>query len=240
LECFIVEKENVDLDRRELVITGDEAHHALRSLRIRIGEEILATDLFGICYLCRRVERADPGTLTASIEEILPDFGEPKRDVMLIQGLIAQPSRWEFLLEKATELGVTVIQPVITERTERESFNRERSERILRAAVKQTKRSRMPELREVASLSAAMFSARDEGRMLILLHESADPRQTLSRAAQNIGERRIAIVVGPEGGFSEDEVAEARDTLGAEIVSLGPRRLRAETAALAALAIVSE
>ena len=240
MECFVVQKENVDIDRRELVLTGDEAHHALRSLRIRIGQQFLATDLFGICYLCRRVEFAGTGVLTASIEEILPDFGEPKRNVMLIQGLIAQPSRWEFLLEKATELGVSVIQPITTERTERNSLNRERSERILRAAVKQTKRARKPELRELSSFSAALFGVVDEGRKLFLLHESIDPKQTLTMAIQSIGADKIGIAVGPEGGFSDGEVAEAHEKFRAEVISLGQRRFRAETAALAALAIVND
>ena len=77
MECFIVEKENIDLEQHSLVLIEDEAHHAMRSLRIKSGEEILVTDLAGTCYLCR-VERADPGTLNCLIEEILPNFGEPK------------------------------------------------------------------------------------------------------------------------------------------------------------------
>jgi 16S rRNA (uracil1498-N3)-methyltransferase len=237
MECFIVEKENIDLDYSELTLVSDEAHHATRSLRIKIGEEILATDLSGTCYRCR-VERADPGTLTltCSIEEILLNFGEPKRDILLIQGLIAQPSRWEFLLEKVTELGARAIQPITTERTERENFNRERSERILRAAVKQTKRARMPELRELSSIHAALSEAIKEGRKLILLHEAADSASTLSRSLIASG-NSLAIFVGPEGGFSDSEVEIALKS-GAQIISLGTRRLRAETAAIAALAML--
>ncbi len=234
MECFIVEPANVHLDRRELILVGDEAHHATRSLRIKPGEEILATDLSGTCYRCR-VDRADAQSLTSSIEEILPNYGEPMCDVLLIQGMIAQPSRWEFLLEKATELGVTAIQPVTTERTERTGFNRERSERILRAAVKQTKRARLPELRELSSFGEALSQATEAGRMLILLHEGANSSSSFSRSHGN--GQRIAIAVGPEGGFSDSEVEIAMN-IGAEIVPLGPRRLRAETAAIAALAIL--
>ena len=234
MECFIVEKKQIDLDRHTLVLVGDEAHHATRSLRIKQGEEILTTDLAGTCYRCR-VEHADPGTLTCSIEKILPNFGEPKRNILLIQGMITQPSRWEFLLEKATELGVTTIQPVTTERTERESFNRERSERILRAAVKQTKRARMPELRELSSFGAALSDAIKKGQKVLLLHEAADSASTLSRSM--LESDSLAIIVGPEGGFSDFEVEMASKS-GAGIISLGPRRLRAETAAIAALAIL--
>ena len=235
MECFIVERQNIDLEQRSLVLVEDEAHHATRSLRIKQGETLLATDLSGTCYLCR-VEHADSGTVTCLIEEILPNFGESKRNVLLIQGMIAQPSRWEFLLEKATELGVIAIQPITTERTERESFNRERSERILRAAVKQTKRARIPELRELSSFAEALSEAVNEGRRVILLHEEANISSSISRSMIS-GEESLGIIVGPEGGFSGSEVALASDA-GAEIVSLGPRRLRAETAAIAALAIL--
>jgi 16S rRNA (uracil1498-N3)-methyltransferase len=235
MECFIVEKQNIDLERHTLVLTDDEAHHATRSLRTKPGEAILATDLAGICYLCR-AEGADPGTLTCSIQEILPNFGEPKQNVLLIQGMIAQPSRWEFLLEKATELGVTAIQPITTERTERTSFNRERSDRILRVAVKQTKRARMPELRELSSFAEALSHVINNGRKLVLLHEAANSSSSIPRswAADS---KALAIAVGPEGGFSDSEVLMASNA-GAEIISLGPRRLRAETAAIAALAIL--
>jgi 16S rRNA (uracil1498-N3)-methyltransferase len=237
MECFIVEKEHVDLDRHILVLVGDEAHHATRSLRIKPGEQLLTTDLSGTCYRCR-VERADPGTLTCSIEKILPNYGEPKRNVLLIQGMIAQPSRWEFLLEKATELGVTAIQPITTERTERESFNRERSERILRAAVKQTKRAWMPELRELTSFNSAISDALEGGRSIILFHEGAESSRF--NTVRVLGDHvSLAIIIGPEGGFSDDEVIIAREA-GARIASLGPRRLRAETAALAALAILGD
>jgi len=235
MECFIVAKENIDLERLELTLVGDEAHHATRSLRIKTGEEILATDISGTCYKCR-VERADPGALTCSIEKILPNFGEPKRNVLLVQGLIAQPSRWEFLLEKATELGVRSIQPITTERTERENFNRERSKRILRAAVKQTKRAWLPELSELSSFSTALSEAIKEGRRVLLLHEAADSSSTLSRT-MIASDESLAIIVGPEGGFSDSEVEMALKSR-AEIISLGPRRLRAETAAIAALAIL--
>jgi len=252
MECFIVEKEDVDIDRGELILTGDEAHHALRSLRIQIGEQLLATDLFGISYSCKLKSHssgAKGSELKAicSIEEILPEFGEPKRNVLLIQGLISQPSRWEFLLEKATELGANIIQPVTTERTERESFNRERSDRILRAAVKQTKRSRIPELREISSLETALTDSIKEGRMVVMLHESVvrglPSLHTKLIAGTALlqkefdGGEPIAIAVGPEGGFSEDEV-KAVSSSGAKIVSLGPRRLRAETAAIAVLALL--
>ncbi len=233
MECFIVESANIHLDQNELILSGDEAHHATRSLRIRAGEELLATDLSGTCYRCH-VERANHDAVFCSIDEILPNYGEPERNVLLLQGMISQPSRWEFLLEKATELGVSAIQPITTERTERANFNRDRSERILRAAVKQTKRARLPELRELSSFGTALSQAIMEGRGVLLLHEGSTVASTNSRS-RPLGGEPLAILIGPEGGFSDSEV-ELASRSGALITSLGPRRLRAETAAIAALA----
>jgi 16S rRNA (uracil1498-N3)-methyltransferase len=237
MECFIVLPSDVSLDARSLTLRGEEAHHALRSLRLRPGEALLATDLEGTCYECRLTGEEDKSAL-CSIERVLPNFGEPQRDVLLIQGMIAQPARWEFLLEKATELGVTAIQPMVTERTEQRHIRFDRSDRVLRAAVKQTKRSRLPKLivsdmGELLSLEEALTSAKLQGREIILLHDAAEEPLGASAAAAS------AIVVGPEGGFTNEEIVLARDRFGARLASLGSRRLRAETAAIAALAILS-
>src|SRR3954470_23740432 len=101
MECLVVRPEDVDRESMRLFLRDDEAHHALKSLRLKAGDELLATDLMGTCYRCK-VNGSDPSELTCSIEEVLPEYGEPARDVVLIQALIAQPARWEFLLEKAT------------------------------------------------------------------------------------------------------------------------------------------
>ena len=248
MECFIVLPSDVDLERRELILRGDEAHHAIRSLRLRAGDVLMATNLIGACYRSR-VEHAAPGTLVCSIEETLPNFCESNRDVLLIPAMISHAARWEFLLEKATELGVKAVQPVLTERTERVHFRRDRSEKILRAAVKQTKRAWMPAIKstpsaaeesfhELATLREALASASAEGRTIFFLHEAAVKPASLVRAMIWDSAKSLAIAVGPEGGFTEDEVGMAREEFGARVVSLGPRRLRAETASIAALAII--
>jgi 16S rRNA (uracil1498-N3)-methyltransferase len=251
LESFIVRPTDIDEAHRTLVLRGDEAHHALKSLRLRAGDELLATNLVGTTYKCHVVGESEKGVLSCSIEEVLHGHGEAKRHVTLIQGVVSQPARWEFLLEKATELGVKVIVPVATERTEREAVKLERSERILRAAVKQCKRSNLPWLKvpetqqdsgsraELYSLFEALSDAVSSDRTLIILHEAAPSEKGLHRLVQSLDPpRSIAVVVGPEGGFSDSEVARARDEFGAIVASLGDRRLRAETAAIAALALV--
>ncbi len=268
MECLIVDQSDVSEERRELVLRGDEAHHAGKVLRLRRGERFLATNLLGTCYECEfiqaRQESKHEYSAIGSILKVLPDFSEPKNDVMLIQGMISQPSRWEFLLEKATEIGVRVIIPTSTARTERNDFKSERSERILRAAVKQTKRANKPWLltrtmptsgnlptagnppienpkgdrssSELSSLREALSEALREHRKIYMLHEAAPTENTLLAALAASPSNRLAVVVGSEGGFDDDEVAMALNEFGATIVSVSTRRLRAETAAIVALA----
>lgn len=240
MECLIVLPEDIDLATNTLILRGEEAHHAAKVLRLRQGEEFLVSDTIGSCYRVVFGEARTVGKqeteVTAVIEELLPGYGESSKDIELIIGFLSQPARWEFLLEKATELGVTRITPVITERTEKRAPKLDRSERILRAALKQTKRSKLPILGELSTLSAALGSAAQEGRGVYILHEVASENDLLFQKLTSGVQKAITLVVGPEGGFSENEVQQAV-SLGAGVASLGERRLRAETAAIAALAI---
>ena len=236
VECFIVQPPDIAPDLGMLTLRDEEAHHATRSLRLRVGDELFATDLEGTCYRCH-IQEATSGIVTCPIEEVLPNYGESALDLTLLVGVLAQPSRWEFVLEKSTELGVRTIQPLLTERTERAQLRPERSDKILRAAVKQTKRARIPTLLSALSFSEALAKTKESGKPIILLHESAAVQNSLMHALEQVSGQPIAIAVGPEGGFSEEEVAMATDTFGVSVVSLGTRRLRAETAAIAAIAI---
>jgi 16S rRNA (uracil1498-N3)-methyltransferase len=240
MECLIVEASNVNLADSLLTLAGEEAHHAAKVLRLRSGKEFLASDLSGICYRAEFVGSRATGKhdveVDARILEVLPNHGEPAGEIELIIGFLSQPARWEFLLEKSVELGVTSILPIVTDRTEKRSPKLDRSERILKAALKQTKRSKLPHLGELSTLSAALSEAVKNGRTVYILHEAADPDSSLLRQLQQKNTLSLALVIGPEGGFSEEEIEEAV-RLGAKVASLGTRRLRAETAAIAALAI---
>ena len=167
----------------------------------------------------------------------MPEYNQPTLDVQLIQGITQQQSKLEEIVEKATEIGIRSIIPIYSKRTEKKTFNRSRLEKILHNGCKQSYRARMPELKDVMSLEDALADAQAAGRRIILLHESASLGDSLSKILQKDRSVNIALVVGPEGGFDESEVALASNKYGAHIASLGPRRLRAETAAIAAVAI---
>ncbi len=239
MECFIVDEQNVDREEHQLRLTGDEAHHAVRSLRLKIGEELFVTDLKGTCYKAQlvsvhEIERNEYEAV-CTILETLTNHNESSKDVLLIQALLQQPSKFEEIVEKGTQYGVRVIAPVTSKRTEKSSIQTDRIERILRSATKQVSRAMKPQLLEVTTIENALQTAQDEKRKIFLLHESADQENTFSLLIHD--EKNAAIVIGPEGGFDESEVTRFRDDFGAMVVSLGERRLRAEAAAIAALAI---
>lgn len=239
MECFIVEPTDVFGDR--LALRGDEAHHAARSLRIRVGETILATDLQGVCYsaVIRSIEEVGKReqVVEAEVVERLENFHEPSIELRLIQSILNQPSKFEEITERCTELGITSLAPIISERVERNNLKTDRIEKILRSACKQSHRARKPVLLEATSFDGGLAAAKTDGFVLILLHEAADINQSLRKVLDETKAAKIALVIGPEGGFSEAEVSLAQTKYQAMIASLGSRRLRAETAAIAAVAI---
>jgi 16S rRNA (uracil1498-N3)-methyltransferase len=236
MECFIVSPD--DVHDSTLTLRGDEAHHAVRSMRLRIGEELMATDLDGTCYhtvLDGIEEDKKEVTAECRVLEILPEYNEPNRRVILAQAILQQPSRFEEIIEKATELGVTDFIPLITERTEKTEINRDRLERILREATKQVSRARMPKLHEPQELILAIRELEGNASRVLLLHEATSVERRYCDLLERAGEI-LMICIGPEGGFTEDEVAVA-ESQGVLVASLGERRLRAETAAVAAVSV---
>ncbi len=240
MECFIVNKSDIDPDSKSLVLRGDEARHAIRVLRLREGEKLLATTLHGFCYRAELVEREQVSksewVARCSIDEVLPGFNEPAIDVQLLQGIPQQQSKFEEIADKATEIGIRSLVPVLTKRTEKKNINTDRLVRIIQTACKQSHRATMPELSDVMSFEEALKKARREERKVILLHESA-PLEDKLPALLGKKDEKITLCIGPEGGFDETEILLAKKNYGALIASLGPRRLRAETAAVVAVTL---
>lgn len=148
------------------------------------------------------------------------------RDIVLYCALLKR-SNFEWVVEKATELGVTKIVPLITERTVKQGFNRVRLETIMREAAEQSERFFVPELSEPLALPAALQMAHEKGETVFFAPEG----RTLSGV--KINNFFINFFVGPEGGWSEREV-ELVQKMKATIVNLGSNMLKAETAAIVA------
>jgi 16S rRNA (uracil1498-N3)-methyltransferase len=157
--------------------------------------------------------------------------------VTLAVSLLRNPARFDVLVEKATELGVRTIIPMICARTVPRSEKHNRLEKIALSAMKQCGRSWLPRIQPLTAFESMLDRAGGYALRLIP-HEKTEQSQFIGSVLQHHPDALSAlIVIGPEGGFSEEEMRLANEK-GLVPISLGPRRLRAETAAISALSWV--
>jgi 16S rRNA (uracil1498-N3)-methyltransferase len=209
-------------------VAGDEFHHSIRVVRARVGEEVELFDRAGNAAkgIVESIER-DRAVIRTG--DPLPSRESPLA-IHLAMAII-QLEKFELVLQKATELGVRSIIPLDTERVElrRERYanKSERWEKIIFEAVKQSGRTAVPRLEAVTTFEEVL---RRPG-VKVLFDADAEPGVLRDLA-------EVTILIGPEGGWSEDELALAIEW---ECIfqRLGPRRLRAETAALTAVSVIA-
>lgn len=207
----------------------------MRVLRMGPGDEIAVVDGAGGWYHVL-LEHVDRNQVLGRVLDRKENVGEPGYDLTVALGVLKNPNRFEVFLEKSAELGVGSVVPLLTSRTEKSRIKEARAEKILISATKQTKRSRLVNLEAPQTFEGFLKnSVFDTG---LICHEGSAGVESIVEVFRNERPaRRIVLLVGPEGGFSEEEVEQARQA-GYKPVSLGPRRLRAETAALAAASAV--
>ena len=232
---FFIPPENITDDRAFL--EGSDAHHLLRVLRVKKGEAIDIGSM-GRLYT---------GTIAAvtddKIELLLAEVEremEPPLDVYLLLGL-TKGEKMDLVVEKATELGVFGIIPVSCQRSvvkldEKQARKKtERWQRVAEAAAKQCRRARIPQIFPVCALKEALEILPDECRLLVPWEE--DTEHSFAAALRQANPSSAALLIGPEGGLTECEVNLLTEKGGVSI-TLGPRILRSETAAIAALSIL--
>lgn len=220
-----------------LPLDADDLRHAVLVLRIRQSEKIEVVEPSGQAWVVE-VEAAAKDGVVARVLERLEDSSLP--DVTLLQG-VAKGEKMDALIRQAVEIGVSEIRPVITARSvvkldERKRAERgERWRRIAKAAAEQAHRSAVPRVADPVPFAKAV-SALDEFDVVLLLWEEAHVPLASYCAALRVPDVRVAVFVGPEGGFEVSEVDDARSA-GARVASLGGTVLRTETAAVVASAI---
>ena len=211
----------------------EEAHHASRVLRHSSGDTVRVVDGEGSAYIIRLID-VGKNRVSGQVVEHMPDDGEPSTHVTIAAALLKQRGRYETFLEKAVELGVSAIVPLITARTEKGGLKLERSENLLQAAMKQSGRSLLPDLRPSRTLPE-LLSEKNGDELWVVCHESAEGSPEVISVLREEAPSHVTILIGPEGGFTEAEIGACR-AAGLKIARLGPRRLRAETAAMVAAA----
>jgi 16S rRNA (uracil1498-N3)-methyltransferase len=214
------------------ILSEGESRHALKSLRLTSGNSLIVGNGRGNKYSCivQSVDKNQLNLVVQSTEIFEP--AEQKLSIALPP--TKKPSRFEWFLEKATELGVDEIIPMQTARTERPRIKHERLEKILHAATKQSLRAYIPVLHPLRSFDEALSVP--AGKRL-MAHCEEGPKESLSEAVQTKN-RSILILIGPEGDFTSDEITLAHEN-GFQVIDLGPNRLRTETAGVYCVAALS-
>lgn len=224
-------------DGKTLRLSEEESSHCIRVMRHRAGDEIDVIDGEGTLYHARITDDS-PKATEAEVTGITPDWGSHPYLLQMAVCPTKNSDRYEWFAEKATELGLDVITPVIGEHSERKVFKTERLKRILLSASKQSLKGAVPRVEEPQRLSDFIRSAGDDSLKLIACcYEGDAPRISVHEALKGYAGQKIIILIGPEGDFSHSEMALA-ERCGFRPVHLGPSRLRTETAALAAVAAV--
>ena len=218
-------------------LTGENAHHAGRVLRLRPGETLTLCDGAGTDFDCT-VEQAEKDEVVCRVQAVHPSETEPRQDMTLFMAL-PKGDKMEFIVQKAVELGVSRIVPYLSKncvsRPDKTEKKVERWRKIAAEAAKQCGRGRLPEVAAVVPVAQAIAQAA-ESETALFFYENE--RRTGLRDALAGGVRdTVSLMVGPEGGFDPAEAKAAVDA-GLQSVSLGTRILRCETAPIAALAAV--
>ena len=216
----------------------EESKHAVRVLRLVEGDTVLLTDGRGTLHTAQIVS-ASLKRCEVEIVETRTDHGKRSYALTMAVAPTKNSDRFEWFLEKATEIGVDRIVPILCERSERRAYKTERGDKVIESAMKQSLQAFHPRLDGLTRLSEVLkmpFS----GEKFIAHCEAGVEKRLLRDEVKQGGE--TLILIGPEGDFSPQEIEAARRA-GFREVSLGSSRLRTETAALAAchtVALINE
>ncbi len=220
------------LSSATLTLNEEESHHAIRVLRLEDGSHVEIIN--GKGWIAHgQVIQTDPRRCKVHIGTMEKGEDALPASIHIAMAPPKNMARIEWFLEKATEIGISRITPLQCQRSERVHINQERMEKIIRGALKQSRRTYLPLLSPLTPFPA--FLARSEGICLIAHLDPlySKPIKDVSSCREN-----ITVLIGPEGDFSPEEIKTAMDK-GCRMVSLGSSRLRTETAALMACAVLN-
>lgn len=237
---FFVDPDRINMEMHRVFITGSDVNHIKNVLRMKPGEEIsVSNGTDGKEYRCGIISLEDE-MITCELRFIKEDGVELPSKVYLFQGL-PKSDKMELIVQKAVELGVYEIIPVAAKRCVVKLDDRKAKSKTLRwqqiaeSAAKQSKRGIIPKVRDVMTFGEALKYA-DELDVKLIPYELAEGMDRTKEIISGLkAGQSVAVFIGPEGGFEEKEVAQAKDA-GIEPVTLGRRILRTETAGFTVLA----
>lgn len=230
-----------DTKGKSITITGEDVNHIKNVLRLKIGDEIIINDKEQTDYICN-ISSFDGGVVVADIVDVIKNAAELPVKIVLFQGL-PKLDKLEFIIQKAVELGVSEIVPVITKRTivkvdsKKEEKKLARYQAIATSAAKQSGRGVIPSVTHFMSYKEAIEYAADLDMVIVPYEEAKGISYSKEVISSIRGKKSLGVFIGPEGGFAKEEVDMACDN-GAVAITLGNRILRTETAGLTTLSII--
>ena len=214
-----------------ITLNEDTSKHVVQVLRMKPGEQLHLTDGAGSLLTA---EIIDDHKKKCTVGIIDKNFQPQKeRKISIAISLVKNNSRFEWFLEKATEIGVTEIIPLLCARTEKQHFRLDRMKQILISAMMQSKQVWLPVLLEPVSFDKVCSTSNDQTKLIA--HCMEDHKQDISAYRQK---NSVQILLGPEGDFTHEEIQMAIE-FGYIPVTLGVTRLRTETAGIVAAALLS-
>ncbi len=234
---FFINKEQVFNDKIEII--GTDVKHIKDVLRLKIEDEIeLSCD--GILYICQ-IHNIFKDKIETRIIKEENGKNEPPIHINLYQGL-AKGNKMDLIIQKGTEIGVKKFYPIATSRSvvkikdmRKEQNKVERWNTIAEEAAKQSKRDCIPSVNNIVSFDDMINILK--GQKNIIVPYESEKLNTIKRGISTIDKGVIHIIIGPEGGFEAKEI-ETLESIGAKIVTMGPRILRTETAGIVAATII--
>ncbi|MFQ5454531.1 MAG: RsmE family RNA methyltransferase [Candidatus Zixiibacteriota bacterium] len=218
-----------------------ESHHAVRVMHHKRGDLIIVVDGLGNAYRGEIIQINHNKQVRIKVHSVVRNFGEPNI-ILTLAGGLSTGTKFNTIIEKGTELGVKRFVPLLTEKSriklddpKKSKAKIARYENITLAAIKQCRRSCLPEISAPISFEKYMQEI-DVNDLSLIFHPSRYSRP-LSDAIKSTEVRRINIIIGPESGFSENEIISAKER-GVKPISLGSRILRTETAGPVTCALI--
>lgn len=228
------------IGKEYVTITGSDVNHIKNVLRMRIGEKIRVSSASGQDFYCSIAEVADEFVQADILDEEAASTELPSK-IYLFQAL-PKGDRMEYVIQKAVELGVYEIIPVsmkycVVKLDEKKAANRvKRWQAISESAAKQSKRSMIPQVHPVMSFKEAVSYARTCDLCLVPYENERGMSATAQALKKVVPGTSISVLIGPEGGFADGEIEEVRSDM--EILSLGKRILRTDTAAICTMSML--
>ena len=222
-----------DINSERYTFNEEESKHAVKVLRLKKGDHIHITNGKGILF---KTEVTDPSPKKCSVRilEKTKAFEDKGFRIHIAIAPTKNTKRFEWFLEKCTEIGIDEITPLICEHSERKAIRKERHEKVLIAAMKQSVKAYLPTLHDPVEFNHFISNAEEEFKAIAISDKSQ--KDHLKKLC--VGMKNILVLIGPEGDFSTDEV-EGAISNGFKRVSLGKSRLRTETAGVVACNIVN-